>query len=227
MDITMEDFNQQFKQIESYIKDPNYQTFAETIRAKKQINAIINYFESDLLYFSKIYNAINIGKVDIEEITSEPIDDLYLHIKRVATELISPPKVIPKFQWPVTTFDVNDSLALMLETIRDTGFTQFPVYDQQEFKGMVTDSGIAMWLSQNVHEDIISLSETTLKDILAVEEDQINYLFISQDMDVYSASGLLTTRHNHNYISALLITEHGDPAEELLGIITVWDVFEN
>ncbi|MFD2617841.1 CBS domain-containing protein [Terrilactibacillus laevilacticus] len=227
MTITTRDFNQQFKQIESYIKDPNYPTFAETIRAKKQINAVIKYFESDLLYFSKIYNAINIGKIDIKEVSAESIEDLYFHIKRVASELISPPKVIPKFQWPVTTFDVNDSLALMLETIRETGFTQFPVYDQQEFKGMVTDSGIAIWLSQNVHEDIISMSETTLKDILVVEQGKINYLFIDQDMDVYSASELLTTRHNHNYINALLITEHGDPVEELLGIITVWDVFEN
>lgn len=133
--------------------------------------------------------------------------------------------VIPKFSRDVLTFQINDSLAIMLKAINEKNYTQFPVYDDNEFVGLISENGVTNWLAKNVSEDIISLIDTPLKSIIKCEENKNNYNFISRSTSVYEAEEIFkefTT--NGSKLDALLITHSGNKKESLLGIITPWDI---
>lgn len=117
-----------------------------------------------------------------------------------------------------------DSLATILQTIREQEFTQFPVYDGEKFIGLLSESGVTNWLSRNVEDEIVSLVETKLHQVISYEEEQHNYEFVDREMSVYDAKEIFKDNLEEGIkIDALLVTENGKEEEGLLGIVTRWD----
>ncbi|HPE54610.1 MAG TPA: CBS domain-containing protein, partial [Mesotoga prima] len=65
-------------------------------------------------------------------------------IERIARMLNDPPRITSVFGYEkVATIDTNDSLEKALKIIAEKSYSQIPVYDGDQFKGILTTNAIA------------------------------------------------------------------------------------
>jgi len=63
--------------------------------------------------------------------------------------LSAPELVIPRFQRDVTRISHRDTLVHVLNLVRKNDFSQFPVYREGRFVGLITENGITRWMAQS------------------------------------------------------------------------------
>lgn len=193
----------------------------------KASNAIIRRYSDDLLELADLRNAIVHERTDPNFAIAEPHDLIVKKLEMIEWELTKPKAVIPLFSKQVHSFELNAPLSQVLIRIRETAFSQFPIYEGKKFVGLITENGITNWLAQNVEEDIISIQETQLRELLQFEEILDNYIFISRATSIYEASEFFKEHFQKGHkLDAILITHSGDENETLLGIITVADIID-
>jgi predicted transcriptional regulator len=144
-------------------------------------------------------------------------------LEAILDKLIHPKLAIPTFQKKVDTLSVVNSLADALKIISDKDFSQFPVYKEDSFKGVLTENGITRWLARHVSNELslIELEEISIKSVLDMEEKRRNYTFVPRDISV---DDLKEKFADLELLEVVLITEKGKKNEKLMGIVTRWDI---
>ncbi|GFZ82702.1 hypothetical protein GCM10010978_24230 [Compostibacillus humi] len=219
-----------FHRIEKYLKSKVYNKkeigFARAVKMLRKSNPIIRRYSDDLLEFAELRNAIVHNKTDITYAIAEPHDTVIERMKLIEEELFRPRTVAQLFSRKVYCFQQSENVSRILSFIRNKGFTKFPVYDGQRFKGLITQKGIAKWLAMNLEDNRLFSENTILLDILAYEQEG-NYRFVAENTSVYEADDIFkaNTEKGHR-IGALLITKNGSPSEKLTGIITNYDIMK-
>jgi predicted transcriptional regulator len=222
-------FNLIEKQLRTIIRKNYYISFYKAVEIASKTNAEVRSFREDLKEFSDLRNAIVHERTEANFIIAEPHDTAVQKMEFIEKEISKPKKAIPLFQSEVTTFQANDTLEDLLKSIDENRFSQFPVYNDNEFVGLITEGGITRWLSHVRHKDVISFSEVMLQDIIAYEEVGNNYRFVSRETNIYEIKEIFLQQFEEKQtkLNALLITQHGKPNEALLGIITAWDIINS
>ncbi len=217
-------FNRIEKALRNQTGHDEYKTFSFLVKESAKKNAAVRRFENDLREFADLRNAIVHQSTNPEFTIAEPHESTVQKIELIEEKVIHPKKVFPTFQKEVATFQSTDSLATILRTMREEDYTQFPVYDGEQFIGLLSESGIANWLSRMVEEEIISFEETVLHQVIDYEEEKHNFEFIDREMSIYDAKEIFKDNLDDGIkIDALLITHSGSMDEKLLGIVTRWD----
>mgnify|MGYP001293277117 FL=1 len=217
-------FNRIEKALRNQTSHDEYKTFSFLVKESAKKNAAVRRFENDLREFADLRNAIVHQSTNPEFTIAEPHESTVQKIELIEEKVIHPKKVVPTFQKEVATFQSTDSLATILRTMREEDYTQFPVYDGEQFIGLLSESGIANWLSRMVEEEIISFEETVLHQVIDYEEEKHNFEFIDREMSIYDAKEIFKDNLDDGIkIDALLITHSGSMDEKLLGIVTRWD----
>lgn len=219
-------FNTIEKMLKRYSNHDRYVPFQRLVDLSGKSNAVIRKYRDDLKEFADLRNAIVHERTNPHYVIAEPHDSIVVQIESIERELASPLKVIPFFQREVKSFRSDDSIADVLKTIQAYAYSQFPIYENGIFKGVLSENGITYWLAKKVLEDIISFSETTIGEVLSYQEDLNNYKFADKNTSIYEVQEIfqLPVYRDIPKLDAVLITEHGKPDEALLGIITVWDI---
>ncbi|MGB6066398.1 MAG: CBS domain-containing protein [Desulfomonilaceae bacterium] len=137
------------------------------------------------------------------------------------------------FPNPVETIRPDHSLAYVLDRIHKTKFSQFPVYGDDGFSGLLTENGIVQWLADNLFlggaavefEEVpverIFLDRTLVQNLLGKQETPENVMFVENTVTVEDVRRLFVLQR---LLEACLITENGRSEEDLLAIVTRWDV---
>ena len=144
-------------------------------------------------------------------------------LETICQRLTNPPLVVPRFQRPVETTAPDDSLARVLRRIGEKEYSQFPVYDDEKFRGLLTENGITRWLAHHVSMEmsLVELDGVPVRQVLPEEKKRQNWLFVTRRTTVHEAKALFAEKR---LLEAALITETGNRAEKLIGIVTRWDV---
>ena len=158
-----------------------------------------------------------------DEYYSVPVPSVVEKLERIRDQFRTPKKVLPKFQKEVVTVQAEDALSGVLKSIKEKELSQFPVYQNGCYIGLLTENGITRWLAKySVSKDtIIDFQDETVKDSLSMEEQRQNCQFISRNTTVQDAEDYFV---RNTMLEALLITETGKNDQTLMGIITRWDV---
>ena len=184
----------------------------------------IRSYKDDLKEYADLRNAI-VHERSGGSIIAEPNDYVVDRIERIAAVLEKPPTVIPEFQIKVTTIKDSDSIAKALKLILKQSFSQVPVMKSGKFTALLTANTITRWLGASVAEDVFSLSETTIEQVLTFTEDKKNYAFIGRNTTMFKALELFgESEKEGKHLDALLITQNGKKPEKIMGIITVSDL---
>ena len=157
------------------------------------------------------------------EYLSVPIPSIVETLERIRDQFISPERVYPKFGKVVTSFQAENVLSEVLKGISEKEFSQFPIYRQGRYLGLLTENGITRWLANHSTKvmTLVELDEVMVKDLLRQEEQRLNYQFIPRETTLLDAENFFV---RNTLLEALLITEKGKSNEKLIGIITRWDV---
>lgn len=220
-----------FNRIEAYLKEEGdaskYESFSRSLNMAIKNNPIIKNFKEDLEKFSSLRNIIIHEEVRPNFVIAEPHIEIVERIEKIAEIFESPQRVIPKFKREVKKVGLYDNIAVPLRLIRN-GFSQFPVYSNGKFMGLLSDKCIAKWLANFINEDILSMCEVRVEEVLRYDgSNGRNVRFIDKEATIYNALSIFSEHRNKNIqVEAILITTNGKADESLLGIITPRDLVE-
>lgn len=220
-----------FNKIEKLLKEINgskdYVTFFKSIDLAAKKHSTVRKYEDDLREFADLRNAIVHHRTSTEYAIAEPHTEIVELIEQIETMLSQPVTVGVMFARQVHTFQAEDTLTKVLNIVRAKVFMQWPIYDGDEFLGLITSGGIARWLIHTREEENISREITTMRDILQYEKDGKNHRFIASATSVYEAEEIFKESvMSGGGLEALLITRNGSKKEQLTGIITPIDLIK-
>jgi CBS domain-containing protein len=190
------------------------------------INPAVRRYSDDLKEFADLRNAIVHERTD-EHVLAEPNDRAVRQIEHIQQLLDNPPRVIPTFQKRVYGMTVDDPIAAAAFLMRQYGFSQLPIYNGKGFRALLSTDDITRWLGECAPTGTVDLNAVTVARVLDCHCKEIgkNYEFFRRDDTLFAV--LETFQHCEHCgrrLDAILITEHGNPSEDLLGIITIWDL---
>lgn len=197
--------------------------FSSLVDPVSQCNSIVRRYRIDLKEFADLRNAIVHERSD-GHVIAEPNDEAVKKIEHIALLLRDPPKAAALFKCKVATLSADDPIARGVKTMSEQSFSQMPVYDGVAFANLLTANTIARWLGASVEEDVFSLSETPVSEVLNYTECQSSCEFVRRDAPVFDIlQRFEAVKDASKRLEAVLITENGKPDEALLGIVTIWD----
>jgi predicted transcriptional regulator len=170
-----------------------------------------------------VRNAIVHGKIEAYSYVAVPTPVIAQKLIDCRDRLINPALAIPKFQRKVERVSIDESLGQVLRIISKRDYSQFPAYEGERFKGLLTENGITRWLAHHVDTSLslIDLDDVPVTKVLAKEDDRKNHRFVARATRVDDVSSLFAA---HALLEAVLITATGKETEALLGIATRWDI---
>ena len=134
------------------------------------------------------------------------------------------PSVFPLFKQKVYSVSIDDCIGNALQIMYENSFSQLPIFKNDKFVDLLTNNTISRWLGSCVDEEIFSLRETSIKDVLKYTENPDSYFFLNSDASLSEAMEKFQYFESIGKpLDAVLITQTGKPTEELLGIITFSD----
>lgn len=198
--------------------------FSKVVDDASRLDRCVRGYEADLREFADLRNAIvHDGRGG--SAIAEPHDSVVAEIESIADLLLKPPTVYPEFKAQVATLRPEDPIGKAVKMMAKHRFSQVPIYGQEGFIALLSANTVTMWLGANVDEDIVSLGETSVKEVLDYAEDADNCLFVGKTTSLVE---VLQAFHDYQSggkrLEAVLITETGSPSQSVLGIITVWDL---
>ena len=218
-------FNRIDQRLRDIIGAKDFMPFYRLIDQAKKKDVLVRKYEDDLRSYADLRNAIVHHRTSFEYVIAEPHIDVVERIEYIEEKLAKPKLVGQMFCKKVLAFQETDSLKQVLKVIRHRKFTQFPVYNKDQFKGLVTTVGITNWLATVMVGNQIPKEVPTLHDILLHEKNRVNSKFVSRYITIYEAEDIFKQGvERGSRFEALLITEHGKPHQKLIGIVTPLDI---
>jgi len=205
-------------------KFSGYMTFNDLIRESSRFNSIVRRFSSDMKEYAELRNAIVHGSKD-DEIIAMPLPKTVKEIKRIFDKLNTPPLASKFRKEKVILLSINDPLSKALELMLKHAFSQMPVLENDRIVALLSSNAISRWLANNINEDIISILETEVYDILAHAEFKENFRILSARTNCYDILEVFQRSiTSGQYLEAVILTQNGKPNEDPIGIFTIWDL---
>lgn len=197
--------------------------FQSNLNHAKNQHRIINQYYTDLQEFADLRNALVHERTD-GHLLADPREETVKKIEKIASTIENPKKANAIRSLNVTSFTEDQCISDVLSVIHKTGFSQFPVLRGDELCGILTTNAIACWLSGKIDDDILSLSETSIAEVLTGAEDKGNYVVLSRDANVFDL--WQSFAQSNTLVVAVLITHSGKKHEKPIALFTPWDLPE-
>lgn len=135
----------------------------------------------------------------------------------------------------VKSVNLDTNIYNLFQLIKDSSFTQFPVFDNKSFYGLVSDNGITLKLSQFELEEkefeTLDLSALFVSDFISLDEQRHHYKIISSDKYLYNVLSKIEITSDTQSSPVLLVRSANSNAEELtpdtlIGILTSFDYLD-
>jgi len=134
--------------------------------------------DSELLKtIAEIRNAIVHGKTEAYRYVAIPTPAIAEQLRTYRERLINPARAVPTFQRTVEAVSIDDTLSRVLKIIDQRDYSQFPVYNEKRFRGLLTENGITRWLAHHVIKtlSLVELDDIPVGQALQNEEAPKNY----------------------------------------------------
>jgi predicted transcriptional regulator len=144
-------------------------------------------------------------------------------LARCKERLLNPARAFPTFERMVQTINLDDSLTQVLSLVHQRDYSQFPVYEERRFKGLLTENGVTRWLAMRAAKSrfAVQLNGIAVSQVMNIDARRENFQFVSSDTTV---DDVATQFAEFPLLEAVLVTANGKDTEELLGMATRWDI---
>jgi predicted transcriptional regulator len=182
-----------------------------------------NLIDTDMLRtLAAIRNALVHETLGESDYCIVPTRSVIKQLDQLLEQLVAPLRVIPTFRTKVRTVSIGDGLIHVLGLIRQCDFSQFPVYDNSHFVGLLTENGITRWLATcGDGSAVANLDSIVVAQLLKREESDETCRVVAAAEEVQVVRAMFA---NQPLLEAVLITDSGHARSPLKGIITRWDM---
>jgi hypothetical protein len=190
-------------------------SFSQRLDTLSQKHPALRQYAAKLKDYGNLRNAI----VHQGQWIAEPSERALQEFEHIVQTIISPPKLIPRFQKPsIHLFAPQDPLVTALQHMREHDYSQVAIQTEENLS-LLTVEGITRWLEEQAQDDIISVQEASIADAFRYEQSE-NVFILSRNQTIYDAMDIfmLAIEQRKLRIYALLMTHQGKPTERPLGI---------
>ena len=217
-----------FSEVERFLRDSaslnRWTSFSELVAIASRSNKLVGRYHKDLKEFADLRNAIVHERTD-HHVIAEPNDRAVRDFSHIRSMLLSPPKVIPKFLRDVLVNRVGESVGSAVVAMRKASFSQVPIVSQDKIVALLTPDTISRWLAHESSNDLVSLLDTSIEEVLPHTEDPEHYAVVSQRASLVEVLEIFEDFASRGRVlSAVLVSSTGRPQLPLVGILTVYDL---
>jgi len=134
-------------------------------------------------------------------------------IEAIRARLTDPPRAGEVFGRAVLTLSVHDTLFQALAVMRERGVPVFPVFEDDRFRGLLTETGITRWLAAHAEGEPINL-RIPVGDVLPRERKRITVRWAAQETPT---AELAYWFRDNTFLEAVLLIEGANPAQNAQG----------
>ncbi len=176
-----------------------------------------------LLEIGELRNALVHNRLGDGVYIAVPNEQTVQQLEEIERLLLSPQKVIPRFERSVRTLDAGQTLADAWMHMRQEGYSHFPVYERGTFIGMLTSNGLARWSAAQATDGTLRIDgrKILVRDVLEVDRRRDCAAFVSADAAVDDLPALF--RENPR-LETVIITRRGTRNEPPLGLVGASDL---
>lgn len=199
-------------------------SFDQLVERAASRNRAVHRYKDDLKEFADLRNAIVHERTD-GRVIAEPNDRALLEFERIRRVLLNPPAVIPRFQVAVRSRSTDDSVGVAVTDMRNGSFSQLPVLSEGRVVALLTAETVVRWLASEVSNELVSLWDTKIETVLPHTEDQEHYCFLPRRATLLDALARFEDFASRGKdLDAILLSQDGRSEQQLLGILTVYDL---
>ncbi len=212
-------------EMERLLNLKEHRRFFELVDRSSRISPVIERYRFDLKEYSELRNAIVHDRAG-GDIIATPTDQVVGKIERIAELLLEPPRVAPLFLKEVLAFKCTYPVARAIRALSRMSFTQAPVLDDDEKTVcLITSNMLVKWIGLSLEEGHFDLENTTVQQVADRVSHEENYEIVSVNQSLFDIPNLFYRwQQEGRKLEAVLITQHGERGEKLLGIITNRDL---
>jgi CBS domain-containing protein len=215
-----------FNAIEAYlreiIRDEGHPRFTDLVSKYEQLYPAWR-MGAAFRDFAVVRNGLVHNETNRDRYLSVPLAPVVKEIERQRKLLIEGQHVGSRFKHNVKTVTSQSLLSEALTLMQAQGYSQLPVYDGRQFKGLLTENGITRWLARTVAARGLSfdLTNTLVSSALRQAENSRKVEFVSSTQTTIEVLSMFI---RDPLLEAVLITQTGKHTEKPLGLVTAWDV---
>ncbi len=202
------------------------QSFSDMIRRSAEQNAVIRKYESDLIDFARLRNAIVHQSTD-GRIIAVPCDEVVDEILLIERLLCTPPRIGESVKAKkIVSVDDAISVKQALMLIARTNYSNLPVYRGKRMVGMINNRRIIKAFGAVLErgESIDDFASHTPVGEIVRESDLFAYYKYLGKKD--TLQDVLAAFEENKKLLAVLISENGCPGERVENILTPVDLVE-
>jgi len=164
--------------------------------------------------------------IEITDETVEFMQELITWIKhpKTAFDICIPLNKVVYMRNKNTNFSFNE----LMKTMREKGYSQIPVLNENNdvLFGIFTPNVLFDYLTHNPTKTINDIAYKDIKEYMPIDRHfSESYAFVSRDMNQEEVTNIFTDAHKDNKkMPLVIVTEHGNEEEPVLGIITLKDI---
>jgi predicted transcriptional regulator len=217
-----------FSEVEKYLRDnaslDRWTSFSELLSIASRKNKLVGRYHKDLKEFADLRNAIVHERTD-HHVIAEPNDRAVRDFSHIRSMLLSPPKVIPKFLRDVLVKQAEDSVGSAVVAMRSASFSQVPIVSREKIIAVLTPDAVSRWLAHELSNDLVSLLDTSIAEVLPHTEDPEHYAVVSHKASLVEVLDIFEDFASRGRaLNAVLVSPTGRPQLPLVGILTVYDL---
>lgn len=169
-----------------------------------------------IIALADLRNAISHASYRDGVAIANPHPETIAEAKQVRDYLRHPPLALDVLQRRhVRTVTLGDSLATALTHVKDD-FSQFPVYDNGTYVGLLTTNSIARWLAEQCAVTGAVPQSAQVSHLLEFAEESDRAIHLPADVLVPAVISALCD--DDNPLRAVIITNSGHPDEEPVSV---------
>lgn len=198
--------------------------FHEVVDLVAEKSVPVRTLKSELKNYGRLRNAI-VHNFHDDETIATPHERVVKRIETVKGYLLAPPTIGSLFNQKVTTCGLETPVVKAVKQMSHAGYSQLPVYQQEEFLALLTTNTIARWLAATFDRDGGVLDETPVEAVLCHAEDTDNFSILGQNNTVFDATEhFAAAARNGKRLDAIVVTADGTKHHLPVGIVTLSDV---
>ena len=197
----------------------------------KKGNRVFDYYYEDLKKYSRLRNAI-VHNPDqrIADPIAEPHDVIVQQYQELLDKVVHPELALDKLAISMDklyTVTPNTNILKAMKIMNENLYTYLPVMERRKFVGVFSDSTlfdyILKWQGAVIDE---KLAIRDLGEVIHIHNHAREaFLFINKDITVIEVEDIFRKGFkNHKRIAVVFITDGGTESEEILGLVTAWDI---
>jgi predicted transcriptional regulator len=147
-------------------------------------------------------------------------------IREIKEQFLKPELVSIRYRKTVKTVSPDDSLAGVLALAFENGFSQFPVVNETQFGGLITENEITRWLGRRVkvYSAHVDFAAVTVRMVLKEKDPYLRGIpiFHFEKLDA-PVEEVMARFSAEPALEAILLTSGGGKETAIEGIVTQWD----